>query len=198
MTLSQDQTNQIKEHLLKTVVNFPEDRREQIEEQINAMNSDEIEDFIKKNKLTHLGNQCIFCSIISGKVESVKLDEDSQNLAILDINPLSEGHTLIVPKDHLKELLPSSKALSQRVQNKLKNKFNLKEIRINETEVMGHPIVEIIPVYDEGMERKSVTLDELKKLREEINNIDEPKKEPIKVIQEIIDEPLYKMPPRIP
>ena len=43
---------------------------------------------------------CIFCKIISGELPSHKVYEDDNNLAFLDINPTSHGHTLVVPKKH--------------------------------------------------------------------------------------------------
>lgn len=43
---------------------------------------------------------CIFCKIIAGDIPSHKLYEDDHVFAFLDINPLSECHTLIVPKHH--------------------------------------------------------------------------------------------------
>ncbi|AQT69825.1 HIT-like protein [Anaerohalosphaera lusitana] len=43
---------------------------------------------------------CIFCKIVKGEIPSNKLYEDEQVLAFLDIGPLSEGHSLVIPKDH--------------------------------------------------------------------------------------------------
>ena len=43
---------------------------------------------------------CIFCHIISGKVQSKKVYEDSECLAVLDINPANPGHVLLLPKKH--------------------------------------------------------------------------------------------------
>jgi histidine triad (HIT) family protein len=43
---------------------------------------------------------CIFCKIIKGEIPSVKVYEDDKVLAFEDINPISEGHTLIIPKKH--------------------------------------------------------------------------------------------------
>jgi len=43
---------------------------------------------------------CIFCKIIKGELPSYKIYEDEHNLAFLDINPTTEGHTLVVPKQH--------------------------------------------------------------------------------------------------
>lgn len=40
----------------------------------------------------------IFTKIVKGEIPSYKIDEDDQFYAFLDINPLNEGHTLIIPK----------------------------------------------------------------------------------------------------
>ena len=43
---------------------------------------------------------CIFCKIVSNEIPSVKAYEDDRVLAFMDINPISEGHLLIIPKAH--------------------------------------------------------------------------------------------------
>ncbi len=43
---------------------------------------------------------CIFCKIIKGDIPSVKVYEDENFLAFLDIRPLGPGHTQIIPKKH--------------------------------------------------------------------------------------------------
>lgn len=43
---------------------------------------------------------CIFCKIIEGKIPSVKIWEDEDYIAILDIMPNTEGMTLVIPKKH--------------------------------------------------------------------------------------------------
>lgn len=49
-------------------------------------------------------NECIFCKIINGDIPSYKLYEDDLIFAFLDINPDSNGHILIIPKMHYKDL----------------------------------------------------------------------------------------------
>ncbi len=49
-------------------------------------------------------DDCIFCKIVSGNIPSMKVYEDDLCLAYLDINPDSDGHTLIVPKIHYKDI----------------------------------------------------------------------------------------------
>lgn len=47
---------------------------------------------------------CLFCKIINNEVPSYKIYEDDIVIAFLDINPESNGHTLIVPKEHYQDL----------------------------------------------------------------------------------------------
>ncbi len=44
--------------------------------------------------------QCIFCHIASGRVAAKKVYEDDKVTAVLDINPASPGHVLLIPKEH--------------------------------------------------------------------------------------------------
>lgn len=43
---------------------------------------------------------CIFCKIITGEISAEKIYEDDKVLAFLDINPVTLGHVLIIPKEH--------------------------------------------------------------------------------------------------
>ena len=45
--------------------------------------------------------RCIFCYIVEGKAPCYKICEDDLSFAILDINPFSKGHCLVVPKRHV-------------------------------------------------------------------------------------------------
>jgi histidine triad (HIT) family protein len=44
---------------------------------------------------------CIFCDIVAGRAPSHKICEDELSMAILDINPFSRGHCLVIPKRHV-------------------------------------------------------------------------------------------------
>ena len=63
-----------------------------LQEKIKNMSPEELKEFQKK--------QCIFCQIISGKVQSKKIYEDENVLAVLDINPANPGHILVLTKEH--------------------------------------------------------------------------------------------------
>ena len=53
-------------------------------------------------------NNCVFCAIATGEIPCFKVYEDDFALAYLDINPFSEGHTLVIPKAHTTGLLDTS------------------------------------------------------------------------------------------
>src|SRR3989338_5384479 len=69
----------------------PEQRKE-LEDKLKSMSPQELLEFQKK--------QCIFCQITSGAIPSKKVFEDASCLAILDINPATKGHILLLPKEH--------------------------------------------------------------------------------------------------
>lgn len=43
---------------------------------------------------------CIFCKIVKGEIPAIKVYEDENFLAFLDINPLGPGHTQVITKKH--------------------------------------------------------------------------------------------------
>ena len=195
MPITEEESSKIKEHLLTQLENFPEDRRSQIKEQINSMSIEEVETFIEQNKLTHLGGQCIFCSIVANKTPSFKIDDDDDNIAILELNPLSKGHTLIIPKEHLEKIPESAKKFAQEISKKLQERLSPNEIKINELEIMNHALLEIIPIYGNETEKRKATEEELKTLQEEIL---EPKEVEIKEEFKPEKKNIPILPPRIP
>ncbi len=49
-------------------------------------------------------SDCIFCRIVAGQLPCWKIWEDARVLAFLDINPVTEGHTLVIPKVHARDI----------------------------------------------------------------------------------------------
>jgi diadenosine tetraphosphate (Ap4A) HIT family hydrolase len=43
---------------------------------------------------------CVFCAIVDGSAPAIRIHEDDDYLAILDIRPIVRGHTLVIPKNH--------------------------------------------------------------------------------------------------
>ena len=44
---------------------------------------------------------CIFCKIAKGEIQADKIYEDEKFFVLLDIKPVSDGHILIIPKEHI-------------------------------------------------------------------------------------------------
>lgn len=70
---------------------------------------------------------CIFCKIIDGQIPSEKIYEDKRFLVFMDINPVNEGHLLVIPKKHFQWMhdVPDNEIskiflLSKRMMNALK------------------------------------------------------------------------------
>lgn len=53
---------------------------------------------------TNSDPSCIFCRIVAGQIPALKIFEDDRALAFLDIGPLADGHVLLIPKDHHRDL----------------------------------------------------------------------------------------------
>jgi histidine triad (HIT) family protein len=47
---------------------------------------------------------CVFCKIVGGELPCFRIYEDNRVLAFADINPIAEGHTLVIPKSHAENL----------------------------------------------------------------------------------------------
>lgn len=51
-----------------------------------------------------MDNDCIFCKIINGEIPSFTIYENDEVKAFLDINPVTNGHCVIVPKKHIVDM----------------------------------------------------------------------------------------------
>lgn len=166
--LTPEQTENIKKQLIEHIEkSFPEDKKEFAKKQIENMDSEQLEEFLKKNKLmqapqtsqsTSATQGCVFCSIVSGEINSHKIDENKKALAILEINPVSKGHTIIIPKEHVSspdKVAQSVFSLAKSVAKRLKTKLKPKKTEISSSNLFGHEIVNVIPLYgDENIAEK--------------------------------------------
>jgi len=58
---------------------------------------------------------CIFCKIVKGELPAFVVFEDDCVLAFLDINPLAQGHTLVIPKKHYENIFDIDEETLQRI-----------------------------------------------------------------------------------
>ncbi len=80
---------------------------------------------------------CIFCKIVNGDIPSYTIYEDDTLKCFLDINPESNGHTLIIPKKHYKDLfdIPNDTLIhiidtARNLEKVLKEKLNIEGITL--------------------------------------------------------------------
>jgi histidine triad (HIT) family protein len=178
--LSNEETEEIKQKLLSHIEStFPTEQVINAKKQVELMNSEQLENFLEKNKLIKEKNsdansktdECVFCSIASGKIRSIKIDENEDAIAVLEINPISKGHSLIIPKNHVDESSKKVSVLAKNISKKIKEKLEAKRIEISNTNLFGHKVINILPVYgDESFDskRKSAKIEELEKIKEEL------------------------------
>lgn len=194
--ISDSETHEIKQKLISHIEsNFPAEQVITAKQQIESMNSDQLEAFLEKNKLIKRDNSpesaqedCVFCSIVSGKINSVKIGENKKAIAVLEINPISKGHFIVIPKKHTQKITKEILNFAQKISKKIKEKLSPKTMDILNSHLFGHEIINILPIYNKetfNSERKSVPIEELEKLREELEKKKEVihKKPKIKKIQ---------------
>ena len=166
--LTEEEAKKIKDQLFRHIEeNFPEEQIESAKAQINSMSSGQFEEFLEKNRMLRkespeTGQECIFCSIASGKIPSYKIGENEKAIAVLEINPISEAHSLIIPKEHESDLKePEIKEIEEQIAEKIKRLFHPKEIKIIPSELFGHRVINILPVYtNESMKSERAKADE--------------------------------------
>lgn len=76
-------------------------------------------------------SNCIFCQIANGEIPTYKVYEDENVMAILDISQATKGHTLVIAKQHFKNLYDIDEELAgnifrvvPKIANAIKKAFN--------------------------------------------------------------------------
>ena len=64
-------------------------------------------------------DDCLFCKMVAGEIPVTKIYEDEVVLAFLDIGPISDGHTLVIPKQHFDKLHECPAELLGKVSSRL-------------------------------------------------------------------------------
>ncbi len=110
-------------------------------------------------------SKSIFEMIIEGSIPSLKVYEDENFIAILDINPKQKGHTLLIPKVKNESIINDSEFVLENIlkiakvlSNKLLNNLNASGIKLtmNNGSSAGqevfHTHLHLIPYYDEKVD----------------------------------------------
>ena len=111
----------------------------------------------------------IFCKILKGEIPSYTIFEDEIVKVIMDVNPRSNGHLLILPKKHYQDLYDIDKEtlthileITKEMALLLTDKLNCKGITLEQNNGIGQEVkhfhIHIIPKYnkEEKMELEEV------------------------------------------
>ncbi len=155
MSLTPEQVQQLKNQLKEQIANFPEERRKETEEHIEKMSDEAIEEMLQHQKTLQ---KPVYRAIINDELPSKKIDENEEAIAVLDIKPISKGHTIIIPRKEVKDtkdLPKSTHTLAKKIANEIETKLKAKSVEIQTELKFGEIIINIIPVYDKSLSLNS-------------------------------------------
>lgn len=110
---------------------------------------------------------CIFCKIMNGEIPSYTVFEDENVKAFLDVNPDSNGHLLIVPKEHYVDLteIPNPTLLhimetARILKKKLEDTLDIDGLTLiqnnGDVQDVKHFHLHLKPYYREGQEIRNI------------------------------------------
>ena len=125
---------------------------------------------------------CLFCKIIEGNIPSKTIYEDEKLKVFLDINPNTNGHSLIIPKKHIvtvdeldEELALHILKVEKEMKNLLQEKLNCEGLTIVQNNELGQEVkhyhVHLIPRYSNDNWNLTYDQNIIKDLEETYNNI---------------------------
>ncbi len=204
MALSDEQIANIKNQLKTQVSNLPQDKKAEAESQIESLSTEAIEQLIAEQQSSQGNQKTIFRMIVDKEVESVYLDESPSAVSVLDINPISKGHILIIPKMAISEpaqIIPGVYDLAKKLSDKIMKTLKPKSVKLHTEKRFGEAYINLIPIYDKDLDisspRSQISKEELQSIKNTINTeIIEKKVEQIKV--EKPKEKRLKLQRRIP
>ncbi len=191
MPLTPEQIKELKNQLHQQIEHLPEDQKAQARQQIDSMSDEAIEAMLEQQKTSQ---KPIFRAIVAGEVPSRQIDQNKEAIAVLDIKPISKGHTIIIPKKAVEksEDIPNETfALAKEVAARIKSELKAKGAEIQTQFSFGEIIINLIPIYDKPLsinsprtESNEKELDEIyfklkKKEKPETIKIEKPKQEEI-------------------
>lgn len=114
---------------------------------------------------------CLFCRIVAGDVPSLQVDEDERTLTFMDINPAADGHALVIPKAHARDLhdirpddLAACAATAQRVAGRAVRQLGADGVNLLNCageaawQTVPHFHLHVVPRFRDDPERDSLRL----------------------------------------
>lgn len=187
------------EHINKT---YDTEKAEQFMAKISQMDDTAFIEFLKQQGLLkedgspveQQQTKCIFCSLVFGEMPSTKIGENEKAISILELNPITKGHALVVPKEHIEseEGMPvEAKVLADQITEKIRSVYSPNRIDLISSNVMGHQIINILPIYNNetiDSPRNKQTPEGLAELKKEIDSAPEQIEMPEAKVEEVVEE----------
>lgn len=188
MALTEEQIKELKGQLIQQIGHLPPEKKEEARRQIVEMSSAAIEAMVQQQK----ARGEIFRKIANKEIDSVYVGENENAVAVLDINPISRGHTLVIPKRAVKTAKQIPKTafnLAEELAKKISANLGAKSVKIETDATLGEAVIHLIPIYDEPLsldsERRSVSKEELLEIKRKLEAMKiEKKVEKIKIKKE--------------
>jgi histidine triad (HIT) family protein len=113
---------------------------------------------------------CIFCKILNGEIPSRKLYEDDKVIVIMDVNPKVDGHSLVIPKEHVTDFKEASNELishmfdvARDMTDKLMSKLGVNAITLGinygDSQVVKHLHLHLLPNFE--IKEASMSIEEV-------------------------------------
>ena len=173
MTLTNEQVRELKKQLSEQIQHLPGEQKEQAQAQIDSMSSDSLEAMLQQQQAQ---SQKIFRMIVNKEIPSVLIGENPGAVAVLSTKSISKGHTLIIPKKSAEkedDLPKDAHFLSEVISKKLIMSLGAKSTSVINEKNFGEIIINVIPIYDKPLNlhspRKEESVEELEKIKTEIN-----------------------------
>ena len=209
MALTPEQIKNIKEQLKSQAANLPEDKKALALAEIDSLSPQAIESLLKQQSLSSKSEKeqkTIFRMLVDKDIPSTQVDENKFAIAILDINPISKGHIMIIPKKpvHDSKAIPNQAfSLAKKIAKKISLKLSAKSTEMQTELKFNEVIINIIPCYNELLNINSPRSKSSTEQLEKIASLLRPKQksniEKIKIKKvKNSENQILKLPKRIP
>ncbi len=159
MPLTKEQIKQLKEQLKSQVSHLPQEQKAEALKQINEMSDKAIETLLsqqqeQQSQSSEETQNNIFRMIVSGQIDSIKVSENQEALAVMDINPISKGHLIIIPKTPVKnskEIPKSVFSLAESLSKKITENLKASSVRLETSQQFQEAVIHLIPIYNKQL-----------------------------------------------
>ncbi|MEK6854948.1 MAG: HIT family protein [Nanoarchaeota archaeon] len=170
--LSEKELGEARRQLKAQITHLPFEQRNEAESQIDDMSDEAISSMVEQQR----GRNSVFRMIVDKEIDSVIIEENDLAIAVLEINPLSRGHMLVIPIDKVGEKKEMPEAIinfAGKLSERARVNLGAKRVLVRTEQKFGEIVLDLIPVYDgeldERSQRKKAEREELEQIKKEIN-----------------------------